>query len=55
MHKDIVQGVAYHSGIDGDSSVRGCDVVPIVTDTASQPSIPEDWNIHEAVLFFVKK
>jgi len=45
----------FHVGIDGDSSVRGCDTVPIVIDTASQPSIAKDLNLHEAVLFFVKK
>jgi hypothetical protein len=44
-----------HRGIDGESSVRGCDPVPIVIDTASQPSIPEDLNLHEALLFFVKR
>jgi hypothetical protein len=45
----------YQSGTDGNSCVRGCEPVPIVKDTASQPSIPEDLNLHEAVSFFVKR
>jgi len=44
-----------HSGIDGEPSIRGCDTVPTINDKASQPSIPEELNLHGAVLFFWKK
>jgi len=44
-----------HSGIDGESSVGGCDTVPIVNYTASQFSTPEELNLHAAVLFSGKR